>query len=351
MYRKRPLSIPLTKRVRPVLRTVLLAAAMTGLAGCSLLPAEKELQPPLIQPAEDKYEVVKAATGDIQTALTGMGTFVSDKVESLAFKESGGRIKAMTVKLGDQVKAGDLLAELETGDLELQLKLQRLSVERVELLERQAREAGANATDLRLRRIDLERERLVLDSMEKRFASARLYSPISGTVIFVQALNPGDGVAAYQAIVTVADPSSMHLTYTVADAKELIAVEAGMPVDLTYKGKAYKGKVLQAPANVPSTADKSQADRNAMTLYMSMENKPADVQVGDVADIRIELQKRSKVIVLPRGAIRSYMDRYYVQIMEGDYRKEADIEVGLMTPTQVEIVRGVEEGQQVILNQ
>jgi hypothetical protein len=57
------------------------------------------------------------------------------------------------------------------------------------------------------------------------------------------------------------------------------------------------------------------------------------------------------VIVLPRGAIRSYMDRYYVQIMEGDYRKEADIEVGLMTPTQVEIVRGVEEGQQVILNQ
>lgn len=331
------------------MRTALLVATLAGLTGCSILPAEKELQPPLIQPAEDKYEVVKAASGDIQTALTGMATFVSDKVESLAFKESGGRMKAMAVKLGDPVKAGDLLAELETGDLELQLKLQRLSVERAELLDKQARESGANATDLRLRRIDLERERLVLASMETRFASARLYSPINGTVIFVQTLNAGDGVAAYQPIVTVADPSSMQLTYTVADAKELIAVEAGMPVDLTYKGKAYKGKVLQAPANVPSAADKS--ERNAMTLYMSMENKPADVQVGDVADLSIQLQKRSKVIVLPRGAIRSYMDRYYVQIMDGDYRKEADIEVGLMTPTQVEIVRGVEEGQQVILNQ
>ncbi len=304
-----------------------------------------------MQPAEEKYDVVQAAKGDIQTALTGTATFVSAKVEALSFKESGGRLKAMTVKLGDSVKAGDLLAELETGDLDVQLRLERLNVERAELLYRQAQASGANETDLRLRQIDLEREQIQLRSMEGRLAGARLYSPISGTVIFVQTLNEGDGVAAYQPIVTVADPSSLQLTYTVSDAKELLPVEAGMPVGLKYKGKAYKGKVLQAPANAPLTTDKAKSDRNATTLYVSMENKPADVHVGDVADISIPLQTRSGVIVLPRGAIRSYMDRYYVQTLEGDRRKETDIEVGLITPTQVEVVRGVEEGQQVILNQ
>jgi hypothetical protein len=44
------------------------------------------------------------------------------------------------------------------------------------------------------------------------------------------------------------------------------------------------------------------------------------------------------------------MNRYYVQVADGDRRKEVDVEVGLMTATDVEIVKGVEEGQQVILN-
>jgi hypothetical protein len=56
------------------------------------------------------------------------------------------------------------------------------------------------------------------------------------------------------------------------------------------------------------------------------------------------------VIVLPRSAIRSYMGRNYVQIVEGERRKEVDIEVGLTTPTEVEIVKGLEEGQKVVLN-
>jgi hypothetical protein len=44
------------------------------------------------------------------------------------------------------------------------------------------------------------------------------------------------------------------------------------------------------------------------------------------------------------------MGRSYVQIADGERKKEVDVEVGLTTPTEVEIVKGLEEGQQVILN-
>ncbi|MBO9600690.1 MAG: efflux RND transporter periplasmic adaptor subunit [Cohnella sp.] len=330
--------------------TAVLLAAAIALGGCSLLPNEEALQPPLIQPAEEQFDAVEATKGDIQTFLRGNATFISANVESLSFKESGGRLKSINVKLGEEVKAGDMIAELETGDLDLQIKLQKLNVERVQLLYKQARTSGANETDLRLREIDMEREQISLGEMEKKLAKARLYSPISGTVTFVDSMKAGDYVNAFQPVVTVADPSSLQLTYAASDAKNLSAVEPGMPVNLKYKGKEYSGKVLQTPSSAPVVADKAKADRNATTIVMGMDNAPNGIHVGDVADITIELQKREDVIVLPRSALRAYMGRNYVQIAEGERRKEVDVEVGLTTPTEVEIVRGLEEGQKVILN-
>jgi hypothetical protein len=248
------------------------------------------------------------------------------------------------------VKAGDLLAELETGDLDLQLKLQRLNVERAELLYKQALMSDANDTDLRLREIDLERENISYGAMESRLSQARLYAQISGTVIFVESLKTGDGVNTYQSIITIADPSSMQLSYAAGNAKDLLPVEVGMPVSLKYKGKDYTGKVLQSPSTAPVTDDKAKAEKNGTTIILSMDNQPEGVHVGDVADVTIELQKRENVIVLPRSAVRTYMGRFYVQVAEGDRRKEVDVEVGLTTPTQVEIVQGLKEGQKVILN-
>ncbi|WP_240702952.1 efflux RND transporter periplasmic adaptor subunit [Cohnella luojiensis] len=350
MHRTRPTKHRLHRFVPRAAGTAVLLAATLALAGCSLLPDEETLQPPLIQPAQEQFDAVDAAKGDIQTSLRGNATFVSAKVETLSFKGNGGRLKSINVKLGDQVKSGDLLAELETGDLDLQLKLQRLNVERAELLYKQALMSDANDTELRLREIDLERENISYGAMESRLSQAQLYAQISGTVIFVESLKTGDGVNTYQSIITIADPSSMQLSYAAGNAKDLLPLEVGMPVSLKYKGKDYTGKVLQSPSTAPVTDDKAKAEKNETTIILSMDNQPEGVHVGDVADVTIELQKRENVIVLPRSAVRTYMGRFYVQVAEGDRRKEVDVEVGLTTPTQVEIVQGLKEGQKVILN-
>ncbi|QGG56299.1 efflux RND transporter periplasmic adaptor subunit [Paenibacillus sp. B01] len=320
------------------------------LSGCSLLPVEETtLQPPLVQPAEEALDLVEAARGSIQTSLKGNATFVSADTKALSFKDAG-TLRSIAVKLGQQVKAGELLAELETGDLELQTRLQRLNVERAELLYSQARASQASSTDLRLREIDLERERLSLEAMEERLGKSKLLAPIAGTIIFAETLQTGDRVNGYQPILTVADQADMQLTYSASSSKDVAAVETGMPVSLTYKGKSYTGKVLQAPGNVPAGTDPAKAEKNAVTLYIGIDDPPAGIQVGHSAQLEIQLQKRDNAIVLPRAALRTYMNRFYVQVAEGERRKEVDVEVGLMTPTEVEIVKGLQDGQQVILN-
>lgn len=321
-----------------------------ALSGCSLLPREDAvLQPPLVEPAQEELDVVEVGRGSIQTFLKGNATFESSNVKALSFKD-GGQLKSVNVTLGQTVKAGELLGELETGDLDLQLGLQRLSLERAQLLYSQARFDEAGATDLRLKEIDMEREKMSLEAMESRLSKAQLYAPISGTVIFIEQLKTGERVNAYQPIITVADSKSMQLTYTAANAKDVLAVEAGMPVSLKYKGKDYAGKVLQSPSDVPAGADASKAEKNAVTIIIGMDNPPAGIQIGHSAEMTIELQKREKAIVLPRSALRSYMGRYYVQVAEGELRKEVDVEIGLTTPTEVEVVKGLQEGDKVILN-
>jgi hypothetical protein len=48
---------------------------------------------------------------------------------------------------------------------------------------------------------------------------------------------------------------------------------------------------------------------------------------------------------------RSYQGRQFVQIVNGETRREVDVQVGLVNQTEVEIVSGLSEGQQVVVNQ
>lgn len=338
---------------RMVKQTVAATVIVSLLAGCSLLPREEEaLAPPLVKPQQQTLSTIDVARGDIHTFLRGIATFTSSRTEPLFFKESGGRIKNVHVKLGDRVEPGQLIIELDTGDLELRARLQKLSVERAEILYSQARASGASGSDLRLRQIDLERERITLESLEDQIKRSRLVSPIGGLVTHLADIKTGEYVNGFQPLATVSDPSEVRMTYTASTAKDLLPIQANMEGTARIEGKEYEVVVLQAPSSAPVTLDKQVQEKNAVTLILGFKEPVTDVeiQIGKSAEFEIPLEIREDVIVLPRSGVRNYLGREYVQVLEGERRKEVDVEVGLRTPTQVEIVRGLEEGQQIILN-
>lgn len=77
---------------------------------------------------------------------------------------------------------------------------------------------------------------------------------------------------------------------------------------------------------------------------------PPEVVIGNQADITIVTQKRDQVMVIPRAGLRNYMGRDFVQVLDGESRKEIDVEKGIVAATEVEIRKGLSEGQQIILN-
>jgi len=330
------------------------AAALAGLmiaSGCALLPREEEaLAPPLVQPTEEVFDIVEARRGTIETVLRGGGVLTSSRSEPLFFRESGGRVLAVHVKQGDAVEAGQTVLELDVGNLELQIRMQRLNYERAQILFEQAVRNGLTGPDLRLHEIDLERERIALEELEDRLNRSRLVAPFDGVVTFVADIHPGETINAYQPLVTVSDPAQVQLTYVASSASELLGVHPGMEATVVYDGDAYRAEVVQSPSNAPTTTDLSEQERIARTLVLGFDSPPENARIGSSADFEIPLQRRESVIVIPRAGLRTYMGREYVQVAEGERRKDVDVEVGLTTSTEVEIVRGLEEGARVILN-
>jgi hypothetical protein len=141
----------------------------------------------------------------------------------------------------------------------------------------------------------------------------------------------------------------MKLIYTASSQNDLVGVEINMDVNVKIKDKTYGGKVVQTPMSVPPSDNKTIQDKNNKSLVIDVKGLPADVTIGSQADINVVTEKRENVVVIPRAGLRSYMGRDYVQVLDGESRKEIDVEKGIVAATEVEIRKGISDGQKIIL--
>jgi len=317
-------------------------------SGCSLLPKEDEgLAPPLVVPKQDQLQLYTVKRGNIVQRTKGTAVFEPARIANYQFELAGGVIQELHVKSGDQVLKGDLLAELRIDGMEILMKQRELEVVKKQRALQAAMRAG-NDGDPVVPQLELEIAQLQLDDTKGKLENARLRSTMDGTVVFVEQLKPGDRVESYQIVASVADPSDYLLYYQVTDPDQIADVEVGMQAAVTYEGKSFKGSVVQTPKTAPYVEDKRLADQYQKRLYINTDEPVAEAKFGAFAEIEIVTQQRENVLVIPKGALRTYLGRNYVLVMDGDSRQEADVQTGLITDTEVEIVSGLEEGQQVI---
>ena len=302
------------------------------------------LAPPLVEPPKITYNVMKVKRGTIEEKIGGSGTFVSVEQENMFFKHRGGRLKAIHVKIGDVVQKGDLLAELDTGTLENEIQQQKIRLQQTRLRYTQMKEAGADKYSLSIAAYDIELARLQLKNLERELEEAKLYSNMDGTVVYVDTrLGEGDYINAYSTLIRIADPAKLQLQYSGKDNSQL---KVGMKVDVSIKNQVYEGEIIMTPDTVPADAEESLKN----IVRINVPELPDDVKMGSYAQFSVTLDKRENVIVLPRNVVRNYMGRRYVQVLEDGLKKERDVQVGLETSTDVEIIKGLEEGEEVVVN-
>ncbi len=320
--------------------TAALAAALS-MTGCYFFPAEEALlDPPTVAIEDVAYSTYTAKVKTIESKTIASGYVTSKAEYNASFPESGGHIKKIYVTAGQFVEEGDLLAELDTGNLEYLYEQQKLIVQK----------AALYASSSQAANLEYQMEQNTLAEYERQLGNSRLYAGMAGQVCFTESLNPGSTVTAYKTVVKIIDPEKLFIKYT---SNTLKSFPLGGDVTITVNGEDFEGVVSKTPTAVTEGLydDYPELAADTSSIFCEFKNElPSFLTVGQLADISAVFDVHENAVVIPKNLVKTDGDRVYVTILdENENKKEVDVVTGLENATEVEIVSGISEGDKVVI--
>jgi len=336
-----------------------------------------------------KVTVTRADRGNVAPALFGIGT-VEARRAYLIGPTSAGRVSSVLVDVGDNVKAGQLLAEMDPVDLDKRVAAATAAAARgqsaIATAEAQladARSRQALAADEVRRFIDLGKQNFVSQSVvdgklqqqqsadaqlaaaESALASARqdlsrleaeragaqqqrsnvrLLAPLDGVVTSRDA-EPGSTVIAGQAVLKLQEPGSLWVTVRL-DQGRSAGLRAGLPADIVLRsspGKGLTGKVVR----VEPISDSVTEERIAQVAFDTL---PPGVSSNEMADVTLHLPVANDVLILPNAALRQRGAEVGVWLRADGKLRFAPLKTGAEgLDGKVQIVDGLKAGDEVVV--
>ncbi len=248
------------------------------------------------------------------------------------------------------------LVKAQGGGDALQLAKAELAVKEAELAvanaeeARAALDAGPDAVALAAAQAEVERKRLAVVEAEAALAGTELRVPFGGTVLRVY-VAAGDLVTANTRVVTVADLSRLQVLAAV-DETVIRRVAAGQGAVVTFD--ALPGQVLRgAVVSVPLQGTL----QGGVTVYevpVALEGAAGlPLLVGMTANVAIQTGEVKDALLVPTLALQRSGGRYQVRVPNtldpGGMPEVVPVEVGLSDGVYTQVVRGLNEGDQVIV--
>ena len=234
-------------------------------------------------------------------------------------------------------------ADIDQADNELALA--QASYDKAEA-EVERWQADNPAGEVHLAELTLADAQANLAMAQQAQADIELQAPFSGQVLSL-GIAPGSSVKAFQAVLTLADPSSLEVA-AVPSAADLAQLGSGQPAVIrlsSRQGVDLNGKITRLPLAVSSTG---QAGTQDSTVHFSLDDPSVKLTLGDAATILVTINSRTDVLWLPPAAIRTFQDQDFVFVESGGVQRRVNVPVGLRSAERVEIVSGLEEGQTVV---
>ncbi|WP_240795440.1 efflux RND transporter periplasmic adaptor subunit [Aquibacillus halophilus] len=334
---------------RLVLITIL--PFLISISACSLLAEEeKVLAPPLVEPAKVEYDVAEVQSGEVLQRITGNASFIPASSETLSYEQSGGRLQEIHVSEGDVVEKGQLLAEIDSGDLAYEINQLEIEHQIADLRLQQIREQATDTFSIKIAELQKKGLELRLTQLRNQLSSSRITSPISGIITFVTDQNLGENVEAFQSIVQVADSSNLQLIYSTMTASDLSDTKVGMNVNISINGESVQGEIVQTPETVPEDIVNKDPDLYKRSLLIDLKNpEEIEVEIGGSVNIEIITANSEDTLIIPKNGLRTSFGRTFVQVLVDNTKREIDIEPGIVSDTEVEVLKGLKEGDKVIL--
>ena len=264
----------------------------------------------------------------------------------------------MTLRRSQQAlaEAQEALSEAQAGGDKLALAQAQLAVHQAEVALQAAQEAradldsGADATKIATAQAAVDKKRLALNDAEAAVAGAQLIAPFDGTILQTN-VNVGGQLTANTTVLTLANLKSLQVVASV-DETTIRQISAGQDAAITFDafpGQSFQGKVLSVPLQ-------GSLQGGVMVYAVPVSLTGAEqlaLLVGMTANVEIQVGQASDALLVPTLALSKANGLYQVLVPNttdpnGD-PTAVPVEIGLSNGTYTQITKGLNPGDQVVV--
>jgi RND family efflux transporter MFP subunit len=314
-----------------------------------------------------------ASRHEVIEYITVVGNLIGQATVDIVPRVAG-RIESLTVKLGDHVAKGQLIAKIEDRELQQQIKQveQNVLVNKATVTQRES--------DLRLRKSTLDRQKSLLtsglatrqtvedadaahnsaiaavelaqaqlgqtqarlDELKITLSNTNIVSPVDGFV-GRRNLDPGAFAGANTPILSVVDIHTVRLVSNLVE-KDFKRVKAGVlaliEVD-AFPGETFTGTVSRV-------APVFDAATRTAPMELEVPNPGYRLKPGMFARVRLTVDRRPDALTVPRNAVVDSEGKRGVFLVDGQAAKFQPVSTGLQDNERIEILEGLTEGTRVV---
>lgn len=302
----------------------------------------------MLKPKQEKpqYITAPAEKGDIEDTVLATGTLQAKQLVSVGAQVSG-QVKKMYVQLGDQVKQGQLIAQIDSVRQENDLRNQQAAIDNLEA-QKASRVASLNEAELNFKRqkdmlaqdatsraefesaravlqtaqanikainAQIEQSRLAQSTAQENVSYTRISAPINGTVVAI-VTEEGQTVNANQSaptIVKLAQLDTMTIKAQVSEA-DVMRINQGQTVYFTTLGEPDKKiyaslrAIEPAPDTIKTESNASNSASGSAIYYNALfdvANPDGRLRIDMTAQVYIVLNEAKNVLTIPAAAIQT----------------------------------------------
>ena len=336
-----------------------------------------------------KVTVTQAHEGTLSPAIFGIGT-VEARRSWMVGPTVAGRVLAVKVDVGDAVKAGQLLAEMDPVDFGQRLAALDASLARAastqsaakaQVSDARARAALADAALLRNQNLaqqhfispgaldanvqaqasaqatvqaalanaaaagqDQTRLKAERAALAQQRDNVRLFAP-ADAVVTTRDAEAGSTVVAGQPVLRLIDPASLWVKLRV-DQGRSVGLANGIPASIVLRSRpqtALPGQV----ARLELLADSVTEERIAQVAFAT---PPTGLSVGEMAEVTLQLPATAPALLLPNAAVQRQNGQTGVWRLQNGKPAFAPVQLGVQSlDGQVQVLQGLNQADQVVV--
>jgi HlyD family secretion protein len=193
--------------------------------------------------------------------------------------------------------------------------------------------------ELQTRRLQRDRQQLLVEDLERRVGELAVKSPVDGMVGNLTVTQKA-AVQQDAALLTVVDLSALEIEFRVAETYSG-TIGVGMQADVSYGGKTYAGEVSSISPEVR---------QGEVTGRVRLREIPNGLRQNQRVSVRILMDRRDDVLKVERGGFYEAGGGATAYVVKDGVAEQRPIKTGAVSVREVEIVDGLAVGDQVVIS-